>query len=79
MDENELLMKKVVDGGHEFHAIYLPNVLVFQVLWHERRYQKTLQDMCNMYATQVGECEIREENLQTITTTHGFHMYGFDR
>ena len=32
MDENGLLMRKVVDGGHKFHAIYLPNVLVFQVL-----------------------------------------------
>ena len=32
LDENELLMRKVVDGGHEFHAIYLPNVLVLQVL-----------------------------------------------
>ena len=32
MDENGLLMKKVVDGGHEFCTIYLPNVLVFQVL-----------------------------------------------
>ena len=32
IDENKLLMRKVVDGGHEFHAIYLPNVLVFQVL-----------------------------------------------
>ena len=32
IDENELLMRKVVDGGHEFHTIYLPNVLVFQVL-----------------------------------------------
>ena len=32
MDENGLLMRKVVDGGHEFHTIYLPNVLVFQVL-----------------------------------------------
>ena len=32
MDENELLVRKVVDGGHEFHAIYFPNVLVFQVL-----------------------------------------------
>ena len=32
MYENELLMKKVVDGGHEFCTIYLPNVLVFQVL-----------------------------------------------
>ena len=32
LDENELLMRKVVDGGHEFHTIYLPNVLVFQVL-----------------------------------------------
>ena len=31
MDENGLLMRKVVDGGHEFCAIYLPNVLVFQV------------------------------------------------
>ena len=30
--ENELLTRKVVDGGHEFCAIYLPNVLVFQVL-----------------------------------------------
>ena len=32
LDENELLTRKVVDGGHEFHAIYLPFVLVFQVL-----------------------------------------------
>ena len=32
MDENGLLTRKVVDGGHEFHAIYLPNVLVFEVL-----------------------------------------------
>ena len=32
MDENGLLTRKVVDGGHKFHAIYLPNVLVFQVL-----------------------------------------------
>ena len=46
---------------------------------HERRYQKALQNMCNMYTTQVRECQIREENLQTIATTHGFHMYGFDR
>ena len=23
---------KVIDGGHEFHAIYLPSVLIFQVL-----------------------------------------------
>ena len=32
MDENGLLMRRVVDGGHESHVIYLPNVLVFQVL-----------------------------------------------
>ena len=32
LDENELLTRKVVDGGHEFHTIYLLNVLVFQVL-----------------------------------------------
>ena len=32
LDKNELLMRKVVDGGHEFYAIYLPSVLVFQVL-----------------------------------------------
>ena len=32
MDENGLLTRKVVDGGHEFHAIYLPNILIFQVL-----------------------------------------------
>ena len=29
IDENELLTRKVVDGGHKFHTIYLPNVLVF--------------------------------------------------
>ena len=83
MDENGLLTRKVVDGGHEFHAIYLPNVLVFQVLRtahddlghngfprmhaalkslllerHEGRYQKTLQNMCNMHATQARECEV---------------------
>ena len=32
LDEHELLTRKVVDGGHEFHAIYLPAVLVLQVL-----------------------------------------------
>ena len=32
LDENNLLMWKVVDGGHKFHAIYLPSVLIFQVL-----------------------------------------------
>ena len=32
LDENELLMRKVIDGGHKFHAIYLPSVLIFQVL-----------------------------------------------
>ena len=32
MDENGLMMRKVVDGGHKFCAIYLSNVLVFQVL-----------------------------------------------
>ena len=32
LDENELLMRKVIDGGHEFHTIYLPSVLIFQVL-----------------------------------------------
>ena len=32
LDENELLMGKVIDGGHKFRAIYLPSVLIFQVL-----------------------------------------------
>ena len=32
IDENELLTRKIVDGGHKFCTIYLPNVLVFQVL-----------------------------------------------
>ena len=32
LDEHELLTRKVVDGGHKFCAIYLPSVLVFQVL-----------------------------------------------
>ena len=32
LDENELLTRKVVDGVHKFHAIYLPSVLIFQVL-----------------------------------------------
>ena len=32
LDENKLLTRKVIDGGHEFHAIYLPSVLIFQVL-----------------------------------------------
>ena len=32
LDENELLTRKVIDGGHKFHAIYLPSVLTFQVL-----------------------------------------------
>ena len=32
LDENELLMRKVIDGGHEFHTIYLPSILILQVL-----------------------------------------------
>ena len=32
LDENELLTRKVIDGGHEFLAIYLPSILIFQVL-----------------------------------------------
>ena len=32
LDENELLMRKVIDSGHEFRAIYLPSILIFQVL-----------------------------------------------
>ena len=32
LDENELFTRKVIDGGHEFRAIYLPSVLIFQVL-----------------------------------------------
>ena len=32
LDENELLTRKVIDGGHEFCVVYLPSVLIFQVL-----------------------------------------------
>ena len=32
LDEHKLLTRKVIDGGHEFRAIYLPSVLIFQVL-----------------------------------------------
>ena len=32
LDENELMTRKVIDGGHEFRAIYLPSILIFQVL-----------------------------------------------
>ena len=28
LDENELLTRKVIDGGHEFLAVYLPSVLI---------------------------------------------------
>ena len=32
LDENKLLTRKVINGGHKFRAIYLPSVLIFQVL-----------------------------------------------
>ena len=32
LDENELLTRKVIDDGHKFRAIYLPSILIFQVL-----------------------------------------------
>ena len=35
--------------------------------------------MCNMPATQTREHEIREESLQTITSTHGFYLHGLNR
>ena len=46
---------------------------------NQGRHQKTLQNMCNMPATQTREREIREENLQTITSTHGFDLHGLNR
>ena len=46
---------------------------------NEGRYQKTLQNMCNMPVTQTREREIQEENLQTITSTHGFYLHGLNR
>ena len=46
---------------------------------NEGRHQKTLQNMCNMPATQTRECEIRKKNLQTITSTHGFYLHGLNR
>ena len=30
LDEHELLTRKVINGGHEFRAIYLPSVLAFR-------------------------------------------------
>ena len=105
LDENELLMRKVIGGGHKFHTIYLPSILTFQVLQtahddlghngfprtyaalkmslllerNEGRHQKTLQNICNMPATQTRECEIQKKNLQTITSTHGFYLHGLNR
>ena len=35
--------------------------------------------MCNMPTTQTREREIREENLQAITSTHGFYLHGLNR
>ena len=32
LNENELLTRKVLDGGHKFCTIYLPSILIFQVL-----------------------------------------------
>ena len=46
---------------------------------NEGRHQKTLQNMCNMPTTQTREREIQEENLQTITSTHGFYLHGLNR
>ena len=32
LDDNELLTRRVIDGGHKFCTIYLPSILTFQVL-----------------------------------------------
>ena len=46
---------------------------------NEGRHQKALQDLCNMPTTQTREREIREENFQAITSTHGFYLHGLNR
>ena len=46
---------------------------------NEGRHQEALQIMCNMPTTQARECEIQEENLQAITSAHGFHLHGLNR
>ena len=86
LDKNKLLMRKVIDGGHEFCTIYLPSILTFQVLQtahddlghngfprtyaalksfllerHVGRLQKTLQNMCNMPATQNREVKFERK------------------
>ena len=43
------------------------------------RHQEALQDLCNMPTIQTRECDIREENLQAITSTHGFYLHGLNR
>ena len=40
---------------------------------------QALQGLCNMPTTQTGEREIREENFQAITSTHGFYLHGLNR
>ena len=47
VDENELLMRKVIEGGHKFHAIYLPSVLVF--FWKGMR--EDIRKHCKTCAT----------------------------
>ena len=46
---------------------------------NEGRHQKVLQNMCNMPTTQTRERKIWEENLQAITSTHGFYLHGLNR
>ena len=46
---------------------------------NEGRHQEALQDLSYMPITQTREREIREKNFQTITSAHGFHLYGLNR
>ena len=76
IDENGLLTRKVIDGGHEFCTIYLPALLVLQVLcaahddlghkalkrvFYWKGMKEMIRDHCKMCAT----CTLhRSENIK---------------
>ena len=62
----------------DFPRTYAALKRVFFWKGMKERHRKALQDLCNMPTTQTGEREIREENFQAITSTHGFYLHGLN-
>ena len=82
IDENSLLTRKVIDSGHKFHAIYLPAVLVLQVLCaaHDDGFPRTYAALKRVFYWKGMKENIRDHcKMCTTCTLHRSENIKFEQ